>query len=210
MYINFKQLGTNLQRGDLELLCAIKQGETEYLITNSWYEALARFKELDFITEVKGKKKDDHPYKALRLTDKAKKLLVSISYEGAIDDEAEALGDWLIALYKRREGGIIKNKIESKRRLQWFKTITGISGNKLALLLKAFLTDTYNSTTGDSIQDFMSSNPRGVLNNMLDNVCWSPDSIWDKHKTLEKSPLYNYYSDNQEYIHKIWKDNNLL
>ena len=50
----------------------------------------------------------------------------------------------------------------------------------------------------------MEQNPRGVLSNMLDNICFSPISVFDKHKTLDKSPLYIYYEDNKEYVNQVW------
>ena len=55
----------------------------------------------------------------------------------------------------------------------------------------------------------MEQNPRGVLSNMLDNLCFNPTSVFDKHKTLDKSPLYKYFEDNQEYIEKMWESKNL-
>lgn len=208
MYINFK-IAEKLKRGDLELLCAIKQTNIEYLIRELKDDDLERFRALEYISEVKPKNKDEHNYKRLRLSDKGKKLLVAMSFEGSVDSEAEILGDWLIKLYKNKSGGIVKNKTEIKRSIQWFKTVTGISGNKLALLFQCFLEDTYNEEDGMSVKEFMEYNPRGVLSNMLDYVCFNPTSVFDKHKTLDKSPLYNYYQDNQEYVEKVWEINNL-
>ena len=208
MYINFK-IAEKLKRGDLELLCAIKQIQTEYLIRELKDDDLERFRTLEYISEVKPKNKEEHLYKRLRLSDKAKKLLVSMSFEGSVDEETNILGDWLINLYKNKAGGIVKNKTEIKRSIQWFKTITGIYGNKLALLFQCFLEDTFNEQDGMSVKEFMEYNPRGVLSNMLDNVCFTPTSVFDKHKTLDKSPLYNYYENNQEYVEKVWESKNL-
>ena len=208
MYINFKGR-KELKRGDLELLCAIKQGELEYLKEELNEDDLGRFKLLELLSEVKQKTKDEHAYKRLRLSDKGKKLLVAMSFEGSVDSEAEILGDWLIKLYKNKAGGIVRNKIEVKRTIQWFKTITGIRENRLAKLFQCFLEDTYNEEDGMSVKEFMEYNPRGVLSNMLDYVCFNPTSVFDKHKTLDKSPLYNYYQDNQEYVEKVWEINNL-
>jgi len=69
--------------------------------------------------------------------------------------------------------------------------------------------DTYNDQDGLTVKEFMEQNPRGVLSNMVDNICWSPTSLYDKHKTLDKSPLWQYYEDNTEYINKVWESKDL-
>jgi hypothetical protein len=91
----------------------------------------------------------------------------------------------------------------------WFKTITDIRENRLAVLLQCFLSDCFNEDDGLSVKEFMEQNPRGVLSNMLDNVFWQPTSLYDKHKTLDKSPLYTYYEDNREYVNQIWESKGL-
>jgi hypothetical protein len=55
----------------------------------------------------------------------------------------------------------------------------------------------------------MEQNSRGVLSNILDNVCFNPTSVFDKHKTLDKSPLWQYYEENIEYINKVWESKGL-
>lgn len=209
MYINLTVLSNaNILFEDIVLLCGIAQKETEFLISNLTDTDFKRFEALSLLTNVKSKK-GEHPYCSLRISDIGKKLLVDLSYEGAVDSETNILADWLINIYKSKNGGIVKNKTEVKRRLQWFKTVTQIKGNKLAVLLQCFMQDTYNEQDGLSVKEFMEQNSRGVLSNMLDNVCWSPTSLYDKHKTLDKSPLWTYYEDNLEYINQVWKDKNL-
>lgn len=207
MYINLKQVNKYLQRGDLELLCAIKQGDTEYLIETYWLDEKKRFEELDLITEVKTKKKGEHPYKALRLTEKAKKMLISMSFEGSCDEETETLGNWIINTYKNKAGGIVKNKIELKRRLQWYKTITGINGNFLALLIQCAMNDTYDPECGQSFYDYKKDNPRGILSNMGENLMWTPPNNFARKYTLVDSTLYRYYEDNEDYIKAVWFKN---
>jgi 5'-deoxynucleotidase YfbR-like HD superfamily hydrolase len=188
-------------------LCGIKQIEKEVLeqVTG---DIFLRLDGLGLLTSIKGSLKENPAYR-IRLSDKGKKLLTDMSYEGSADEETEVLTNWLVQLYKSKSGGIVKNKTEIKRRIQWFKTITGVSGNKLATLLQCFINDTYNEQEGVSVKEFMENNPRGVLSNMLDNVCWQPTSLYDKHKTLDKSPLWQYFEDNKEYVEHVWKSKNL-
>lgn len=210
MYINlsvFKK--SQLRFSDLIFLSAINQNQSEWLLENLTEDVYNRFKGFNLIKHVKAKSKTEHPYISLRVSDSGKKLLSDLSYEGAIDEETEIITDWLISIYKSKNGGIVKNKLETKRRIQWFKTATQIKGNKLASLLQSFIKDTYTDENGLSVKEFMERNPRGVLSNMLDNVCWNPTSLYDKYKTLDKSPLWQYYSDNEDYINKIWRDKGL-
>ena len=208
MYINLSVLGkSGLEYSDLVFLAAIKQVDKEILekLTGDTFN---RLEQLSLLTSIKGKK-GDNPIYNIRLSEKGKKLMTDLSFEGAVDDETEIIADWLINIYKSKSGGIVKNKTETKRRIQWFKTVTQIKGNKLAVLLQCFLQDTYNEQDGLTVKEFMERNPRGVLSNMLDNVCWQPTSLYDKHKTLDKSPLWQYYEDNMEYINKVWESKNL-
>lgn len=206
MYINLAQIGKKLVRGDLEILVALKQVNTDYLLNELSENDLKRFEDLDFIERVKTYKKTDHPYKCLRLTKLAKQFLVDCSYEGSPDEQSEKITDWLVEVYKNKSGGIIKNKTEARRRIHWFKTITSIEGNYLAVLLQCFIQDTYDSTLGESVKDFMERNSRGVLSNMLDNVFWNPPNIMARHYTLADSPLCIYYENNRGYIEQRWND----
>lgn len=208
MYINLSVLGkSGLEYSDLVFLAAINQTDKE-VIDKLTGDTFNRLEGLSLLTSIKGKK-GDNPAHNIRLSEKGKKLMADLSFEGAVDDETEIIADWLINIYKSKSGGIVKNKTETKRRIQWFKTVTQIKGNKLAVLLQCFLQDTYNEQDGLTVKEFMERNPRGVLSNMLDNVCWQPTSLYDKHKTLDKSPLWQYYEDNMEYINKVWESKNL-
>ena len=210
MYLNISVFTkSNLQFSDLVFLAAINQTETDWLIENLNEDVYRRFSAFSLITHIKQKSKKEHLYTSLRLSDSGKNLLVNLSYEGAVDSETEVIADWLINIYKAKSGGIVKNKTEIKRRIQWFKTATQIKGNKLAVLLQSFLQDTYNEQDGLTVKEFMEQNSRGVLSNMLDNVCFNPTSVFDKHKTLDKSPLWQYYEENIEYINKVWESKGL-
>ena len=210
MYLNISVFTkSNLQFSDLVFLAAINQTETDWLIENLNEDVYNRFSAFSLITHIKQKSKKEHLYLSLRLSDSGKSLLVNLSYEGAVDSETEVIADWLINIYKAKSWGIVKNKTEIKRRIQWFKTVTQIKGNKLAVLLQSFLQDTYNEQDGLTVKEFMEQNSRGVLSNMLDNVCFNPTSVFDKHKTLDKSPLWQYYEENIEYINKVWESKGL-
>lgn len=208
MYINLSVLGkSGLEYSDLVFLAAINQTNKE-VIDKLTGDTFNRLEGLSLLTSIKGKKGDNPTYN-IRLSEKGKKLMADLSFEGAVDDETEIIADWLVNIYKSKSGGIVKNKTETKRRIQWFKTVTQIKGNKLAVLLQCFLQDTYNEQDGLTVKEFMERNPRGVLSNMLDNVCFNPTSVFDRHKTLDKSPLWQYYEDNMEYINKVWESKNL-
>ena len=210
MYLNISVFTkSNLQFSDLVFLAAINQTETDWLIENLNEDVYSRFNELSLIKHIKQKSKKEHLYTSLRISEVGAKFLADISYEGAVDSETEVIADWLINIYKAKSGGIVKNKTEIKRRIQWFKTATQIKGNKLAVLLQSFLQDTYNEQDGLTVKEFMEQNSRGVLSNMLDNVCFNPTSVFDKHKTLDKSPLWQYYEENIEYINKVWESKGL-
>jgi hypothetical protein len=208
MYINIELFNkSGLQPQDLYFLVGIKQINQDILKAMP-ADVLSRLEELSLISEIKGKKGDDSALNT-RLNKKGKELLLKLSYEGSCDEQANILGDWLINYYKSKSGGIVKNKTEIKRRLMWFKTITNIEGNRLAVLLQSFISDTYTDDSGLTVKEFMEQNPRGVLSNMLDAVFWQPTSLFDKHKSLDKSPLYIYYEDNTEHIQQLWKSKNL-
>ena len=210
MYLNISVFTkSNLQFSDLVFLAAINQTETDWLIENLNEDVYRRFSAFSLIKHIKQKSKKEHLYTSLRISEVGAKFLADISYEGAVDSETDIIADWLINIYKSKSGGIVKNKTEIKRRIHWFKTVTQIKGNKLAVLLQSFLQDTYNEQDGLTVKEFMEQNSRGVLSNMLDNVCFNPTSVFDKHKTLDKSPLWQYYEENIEYINKVWESKGL-
>ena len=64
--------------------------------------------------------------------------------------------------------------------------------------------DTYDPECGQSFYDAKKYNPRLILSNLAENLFWMPQSHFDRHYTLDKSPLFTYYEDNQEYIKQVW------
>lgn len=219
MYINIDLLEkSSLELRDVVLLTAIKQNaagkKEEFLKSNLLESDLERYTERLFIKLVKGTKKDEGVYKRLRMDEKGSKLLTDLSYEGAPDEQTEILLNWLVNIYKSKSNGIVKNKKEIARRLFWFKTVTAIEGNKLALLLASFVQDSFipenPKNFAEEFRQFKESNPRAQISNMLDNICYSPESHFDRHYTLDKSPLWRYFEDWKEHIENIWKTNNLI
>lgn len=203
-YINFKILDKFIECfkwDDFLYLCAIKQQDEENQKEYYNISSYTRLLEQGYIKTLKNG--------VLRLDKKGTELLKNISKSDEITEDTEKIVDWMVKIYKGREDGIVKNKQECKRRAQWFQDETGIYQNKLALLISSFMQDTYSKSYGLSIEEFKTQNPRMVLNNMLDNVFYKQDSMFDKHYTLNKSPLYQYFEDNRPHIEEIWSKNNL-
>ena len=145
MYINLTLFkNTDLSADQLLNLVYIKQVAPEMINV----EFLKEFEERGYIKYNKRKNASQNVQELVRLDKKGKDLLVKLSFEGTVDEECEKLGAWLISQYKNTDGKIVKNKTEILRRLQWYKTITGISGNFLALLISCAIKDTYNNDCG--------------------------------------------------------------
>lgn len=199
-YINLDLLiKKQISPEELVQLIAIKQRK-ENLIKE---EFLGRFEELGYTKYIKGKKSSKIS-ELVRLSPIGEKLLNDLSFAGAVDEETEKIADWIIGVYKNKEGGIVKNKTELKRRLQWFKETTQIKGNFLAVLIQLAMLDTYNPECGQSFYDAKKENPRLILSNMAENLLWMPASHFDRNYTLDKSPLYTYFEDNEQYVRQVW------
>lgn len=198
MYINFNKLhrsGITLEQ--LFWLCAVQQKEPEE-ITNLYYDedSVEKFLEKGFLKRLKKGE--------LRIDTKGTKFLKDISSSGVISIETEVIVDWLIKVYKSRNGAV-KNKKETQRRCQWFSDETGIVGNYLAVLLRCFVQDVYQSDTGQSIEEARADNPRLQLSVLTDNIFWNPPNNFARNYTLDNSPLWNYYDEYTEYITEQWK-----
>lgn len=206
MFINFeKYRKTKLSEKEVFLLCAIKNKDFQY-IKDSVEMLIEKFVEGGLAKYIKGKKQEPQ-YEKVRLTPKGEKLLKDLS-SSSVSEDTKILGDWLINYYKNREGGIVKNKAETLRRMQWFSDETGLTKNRLAVLLKSYISNTYNPEMGVSFEEYKKENPRAVLSNMVDNVFWSPPNIYSRHYKIEESPLYSYYQDNIEVIENLLKKYN--
>lgn len=202
MYINFSTLDRFLQIFSFEdflYLCAVKQQEAEK--QEQLKADQEKLKEQKYIKTLKNG--------TIRLDKKGTEFLNKVSRSDKITEETKILGEWLIKIYKRREDGIVRNKTELFRRLQWFQDETGIIKNKLAKLLQCFISDTYTKETGLTVEEFKRQNPRMVLSNLVENVFWTPKDRYSKYYNLNDSPLYMYYDENQDYVESVWEKLNL-
>lgn len=202
MYINFKKLEDyGLVCEYFFLLIAIKQKEE--LNTFAYYDEdiVEVWLEAGIIKKLKGGD--------LRLDKKGLKILKDITDSSEITKDTEILVEWLIKVYKAK-GGIVRNKKETKRRLQWFSDQTGFYGNKLALLLQCFINDTYDKDSGLSIDEAKRINPRLQLSVMVDNVMFTPPNNFSTKYSLDNSPLWDYYEENESYIEDVWEENRII
>lgn len=200
MYINFNKLHrSEITLEQLFLMCAVQQREPQEIL-DMYYdeEVVQEFLERGFFKRLK---KGD-----LRIDTKGTKFLKEVSSSGVISIETEVIVDWLIKVYKSRNGAV-KNKKETQRRCQWFSDETGIKGNKLAILLKSFIQDVYQSDLGQTIEEARKDNPRLQLSILTDNIFWNPPNNFARNYTLDNSPLWNYYDEYTEYIKEQWKTN---
>jgi len=207
MYVNLERfLKSGLVPEDILYLTAIKQNaagkNVQFLSTYLSDSKIIEYENAGYIKSVNGKKTDSL-YFLIRTTDKANKLLAALSFAAEYNEDDEKLVNWLIQTYKNR-GGISKNRQETLRRFSWFRKITGLEGNELANLVLCFINDTFVSENGQNFAqefgEFKSQNPRAQLSQMADNLAWKPESHQDKHYTLEKSPLWNYYQEHQVFV----------
>lgn len=211
MYINFSALKKypDLTSQDFFNLAAIKNKETEYIVSHVDVLDYERYEALSLIKYIKATKKGQTPSELLRLDKRGEKILKDITTNGVISEEVEVLVEWLKTKYKGRSNGIIKNVTETRRRVQWYSDITGVKRNRLAVLLACFVDDAYNSDLGLSFEEFSKHNPRAHFSNLMDNIAWCPPNNFAMHYKLEESPLERYREANEEYIEKIWEKQGL-
>lgn len=200
MYINFNKFKLlDLSEIQVFLLCAIKNKAVDYL-QEHFEEHREYFESKGFVKYIKGKK-DTPKYELVRLDKKGEKLLKELSSSLEVSEDNKRLGEWLITFYKNRKGGIVKNKTETLRRLQWFSDQTGLERNDLAVLLKLYIQDTFVGDIKD-LEEAKTLNPRLHLSNEAGNIFWRPLNHLQKHYKLDESPLYEYYTDFREYFEK--------
>lgn len=201
MYLNFNTLyksGLMEELGNLMFLIALKQKDLE--ATDLYYngDVVEEWLEKGWIKRLKKGE--------LRIDSKGELLLKELSSsDGGVSESTTKIVEWLIKVYKSKPNGIVKNKKETLRRCQWWVDQTGIDENKLALLLKSFMADSYDPSLGTSIEEQRKVNPRLVISLMTDNIFWTPPNNFARHYTLDDSPLWRYYEDNIDWINQIWE-----
>lgn len=193
MYINLKQLEKcGLDGNSIMILNIIKQNsngaQEEFLkcLSVDW-ELIKDYVEFT-------KKGSTNESKA-RLNKKGKELLIKL-VTSSVDEDTEKIGDWIKKTYKSRPSGIVRNYKELLKRLQWWSDVTNIKQNELAILIKAFMANTYDPESGMTIEEAKKNNPFLVLSNVAENVFWSPKDVFAKHYSLDDSPLWQFYDDN--------------
>lgn len=182
MYINLSKTQKYLNRGDLELLCAIKQVNTNYLDEELKESDLRRFEALEFIEQVKTPKKGQTP---LRLTKKAKNYLNEIA-EAETLLEDEIIFNWLKSYYLKAEKEI-GNGAKTKRHIRDFRVKSGIEKNNLINL----------------VLDFLKENEE--RSKKLEYVFYYPKTAFDTKFTLDGSWLWNYFEKNRERLEKTFE-----
>lgn len=203
MYINFKNFGkSGLSSDELILLCAIKQENTAFV--EGFLDLLPALEEKGLTKEIKGTKKQS-PIEKLRLSKSGEKLLTDLVLIDKADEETKEIANWVVRVYSKKEGGFVKNRQELERRIQWFKSMTGIENNFLGYLIKLAMNDTYDPSYGLTFLEAKKENPRLIMSNMAENLFWSSDNIFNKRYKLEESALFNYYNDNREFVQSVWE-----
>ncbi len=192
MYINFELLyKKGLDEFDVVPLLIINQQRGEKnlhknLSSSVNKQRLLKYKEMDLITKIKGRNADP-PLSKVRLTKKGKKLLNDIQC-AYVKNEDIILFDWLEKIYKKLEK-TIGNKKRTKEGIAQFRSETGINGNKLAILLRAFVTDKENM----------------AYNNKLENVFFSSKNYYQVKFSLDNCRLYEYYEVHKEEFEKAFE-----
>lgn len=199
MFINLKQLEKcGIDGNSIMILNIIKQnsnGAQEAFLKslNVDWESVKDY--VDFV-----KKGPTNEAKA-RLNKKGKDLLIKL-VTSSVDEDTERIAEWVKATYKNRPSGIVKNFTELKRRIQWWSDTTGIKKNELALVIRSFMSNTYDPECGMTIMEAKKQNPYLVLSNLAENIFWSPKDMFSKHYSLDDSPLYTFYDDNIDFFAK--------
>lgn len=198
-YINFNQFRKLKLTEEFVFFLLSVKSEDEFYINN--YKEKEKALEENYIKQIKS---GDY-----RLDKKGKDVLNKLSKSDAITPETEKLAEWIANYYKNKKGGIVRNKAELKRRLQWYCDETGIYKRSIAVLIACFINDTYDPSLGLSIEEFKEQNPRMQLSMLAENLVFTPRNHFARHYNLDDSPLHQYYLDNQQYIEEEWKKNGI-
>ena len=201
MFINFKVVDKFLKEfkiEDLFFILAVKQQDQENIQEYYSLNSSQRLLGLGYLKQIKNGE--------LRLDKKGTEFLRDLGKSDEISEDTKKISQWVYETFKNREGGIIKSKPELQRRLQWFSDQTGYQQNKLAIVIGLFITNTYSKDSGLTVEEFMKDNPHGVLNNIAENLFWTPPNHFAKNYTIDNSPLARFIEDNQEYVEQAWRE----
>ena len=124
------------------------KSEDEFYINN--YKEKEKALEENYIKQIKS---GDY-----RLDKKGKDVLNKLSKSDSITPETEKLAEWIANYYKNKKGGIVRNKKELQRRIQFFTDETSIRGNALAILISCYINDSFDESSGLTMQEFKDLN----------------------------------------------------
>lgn len=185
MYINIKLLK---QKGynsiDLLFLQLINQNKMEDV---SEEIALIYDKVIDYLPiddlvyTIKGTKKQN-VFQKMRLTRKGKELIDNLTTPDIIEEDI-TIYEWLKNFYIENDK-IIGNKRQIKKGIAGFRAESQITKNKLAFLLKIFLSDEDNMK----------------YNNKLENVFFDNKNLYSKKFYIDSCRLYQYYLKNKYFF----------
>ena len=158
----------------------------------------------EYVKFVNRKNKTQTLHDLVRLDKKGSKLLVDL-FTYSPSEDTEKIISWIETTYKSM-GKFIKNRKEACRRCEFFSKSTGIEKNKLAFLLQTFMQNVYNPDIhGDNFREAKKQNPNLILSNQVENIFWQKENVFSKHYSLDNSPLYTFYLDNEEFFDTHFK-----
>lgn len=186
-YINFKQLlSKDISPTEYVLLHALAQRDSEFLIVNLTDDCFKRLEALSLLTNVKTKKKEEHPYISLRLSEKGKQLLSDLE-ESEILEEDSLVYDWLSNFYKNA-GKEIGNRKKTLSHIKDFRIKSQICKNNLIKLCVDFLKDNEEKS------------------NKLQFIFYYPKTVFATRFDLEESWLYSHYLKKEDYFKSIFEE----
>ncbi len=184
MYINLNVYKkNNLQPEDLYYIISIRQAEKEVLETLP-QNVLDRFKGLDILTTIKGKKGDSEASK-IRLSDKGKELFKDLT-EPEVEEQDKVIFNYLKKHYLD-VGKSVGNGIRTQRHLRDFRLQTGIEKNNLIRVILAFLAENEDKSK------------------QLEYILHYPKHAYDVKFNLDTSWLWNFYLQNKETLEKTFE-----
>lgn len=185
MYINFRySVSKGITPGEILILQMCKQQKFEDLsdrlevLCSKDESHLKKLEEKGLVSFVKGKK-GDSIWKNARLSSKGGDFLDDLETPEIIEEDL-VIFEWLKKVYLGR-GKEVGNAKKTKLWIALFRVNSGIRGNALAKLAKAFLDD----------EDQQQWSIR------LEYVFFKPPTAFSVKFDLEESKLFKYYSKNK-------------
>lgn len=187
MFINLKVFQkSGLQFGDLIFLCGISQRDSDFIVENLTEDCFKRLEALSLLTNVKSKRKNEHPYISLRLSEKGKQLLSELE-EAPVEPEDKTVFEWLKSYYIKA-GKEIGNGAKTQRHIKDFRLKSGIQKNNLINL----------------VLDFLAENEE--KSKKLEYIWYYPKTAFATRFDLEESWLWAHFTKNKERLEKTFEE----